>query len=239
MANIVINNLNVTLKQKAGTFHILKDLSVTFKDGKTSVIFGPSGCGKTTLLRAIIGLIDYQGEILFDDMDAKTISIQDKNVSYVSQNLSLFPGMSLFNNIAFPLKSMRISGDEIRRRVYEVAEMLHITPCLSRKPKQVSLGQCQRAAIARALIKRPNFFIFDEPFSALDNETSSMIIQDMKEIFKTFNSTVIFVSHDAREGLTLADEVFVMNEGTMIQNGKPDEIIYSSNPIVEALFKEI
>ena len=239
MPTIKIENINVTFKQKTGTFRILKDLTTSFPSGKTSVIIGSSGCGKTTLLRAIIGLVSYEGKIFFDEMDDSSLTIQDKNISYVSQNLSLFPSLTIFNNIAAPLKSMRISGDEIRRRVYEVAELLKISPCLSRKPNQISLGQRQRAAIARALIKRPNFFIFDEPFSSLDNETSLAIIEDMKEIFAKFNATVIFVSHDVREAMLLADEIYVMHDGTMIEHNTPQEIVFSVNPIVSEFFKEL
>ena len=239
MPTIKIENVNITFKQKTGTFPILKDVSTEFASGKTSVIIGASGCGKTTLLRAIIGLVQYEGKIYIDELDAANLTIQEKNISYVSQNLSLFPNLTIFNNIAAPLKSMRISGDEIRRRVYEVAELLNISPCLSRKPKQISMGQCQRAAIARALIKRPNLFIFDEPFSSLDNETSLSIIEDMKEIFSKFDATVIFVSHDVREAMLLADEIYVMNEGPIIEHNTPQEIIYSVNPIVSEFFKEL
>lgn len=239
MPEVKIENLNAFYKQKSGTFHIINDLNVVFPSGKISVIIGSSGCGKTTLLKSIIGLIDYEGKIFLDDIDANTLTIQEKNISYVSQNLSIFPNLTVFNNIAAPLKSMRISGDEIRQRVFDAAEMLKITPCLTRKPKQISLGQCQRTAIARALIKRPNLYIFDEPFSSLDNETSFEIIQDMKEIFSKFDATVIFISHDVREALMLADEIFVMENGQIIAHDTPEQIVYCSHPDVEKYFKDL
>lgn len=239
MPNIEFQNVNVTFKNKEGTFHILKDVSLKFPDGKVTAIIGQSGCGKTTLVKSILGLIQYEGNILFDDQNLANYTIQERTISYVGQNFALFPNLTIFNNIAMPLKALRISGEEIRRRVYEVAEMLHISECLTRKPKDLSIGQCQRAAIARAIVKKPNAFIFDEPFSNLDEELTEEIIQEMKEIFTKYNSTVIFVCHNLRTALIVADNFVVMDEGKIIATGNQKKMVSSKNPIVKGYFATV
>ena len=236
MPEVKISKLNVIYKDKNGDTTVFKDFDVTFYDGKTNVIVGDSGAGKTTLLRCIIGLLPYEGDIYFDGTNLKPFTIQERNVSYVSQNFSLYPNLSALNNIAMPLKNLRISGDEIRNRVYDVAELLGIKECLSRKPHQLSLGQCQRIAIARALIKRPNVIIFDEPFSSLDQKTASQLIKDLKEIFTKTNLTAIVVSHNAQQSLALADYIFVIKDGKLIESGEPQAVYNSSNSDVHQLF---
>jgi len=236
MPNITFDKVNVTLKTKTGTFEILKDISLVFPDKKITAIIGESGCGKTTLVKTILGIVDYNGDIFFDDMNLKNFTIQERTISYVGQNFALFPNLTAFNNIAMPLKALRISGEEVRRRVRETAEMMKISECLTRKPKDLSIGQCQRVAIARSLVKKPNAFIFDEPFSALDDETSTDIFEEMKKIFSLNESTVLFVCHDIRTALLIADYFVVMDDGKIIESGDKEKMIKSKNSIVEKYF---
>ena len=185
MPNIRLENVTVKYKLKKKNYFIATDdVNVIFPDGKISAIIGESGCGKTSILRSVVGLInDYDGEIYFDNQVIKKFAIQDRNVSYVSQMIGLYPNMNVFNNIAFPLKVSHCSEEEIRRRVKEVTDLLHISHCLTRKPKQLSIGQAQRVAIARALVKRSIVYIFDEPFSNLDKELSRELTIELKSIF--------------------------------------------------------
>ena len=164
MSNIKIENLSVTFENKKKSKVVaLDNLSLDIKDNSLNVILGYSGSGKTTLLRAIAGLIDYDGKIYFDGVDALSLTVQERNVSMVTQNYVLYRSMTIFENIAFPLKIAGASKDEIIKRVNDVAIKLDIEHCLSRKPKHLSGGQQQRACLARALVKKPNIYIFDEP----------------------------------------------------------------------------
>ncbi|MGI6713866.1 MAG: ATP-binding cassette domain-containing protein [Bacilli bacterium] len=236
MSGIVLKNVNVTYKTKTEIFNILNNVSVALPKHQVTAIIGASGCGKTTLLKAILGLVDYEGEILFDNTDLRYISVQDRVFSYVSQNFSLFPKLTTFNNIAMPLKALRISGDEVRARVHEVARLMKISECLTRKPKDLSEGQCQRVAIARSLIKKPNAYFFDEPFSALDGQTSANIIQEMKAIFTLYHATVVFVCHDVETALLIGDYFVIMDEGMVVEAGTKEQVIASDNPIVKGFF---
>lgn len=239
MPKIRVKNVNVAFKTKTETFEILKNVNVTFPNKKITAIIGKSGCGKTTLVKSILGLVQYEGDIFFDDANLRNFTVQERSVSYVGQNFSLFPNLTAFNNIALPLKALRISGEEVRRRVFEIGELLGIRDCLTRKPKDLSIGQCQRVAIGRALIKRPNAYLFDEPFSALDNETSMDIFEEMKDIFKVNEGTVLFVCHDIRTALLIADYFVVMDEGTVIESGNKEKMINSENPIVQGYFATV
>lgn len=226
MPEIKIENLNFSYGKKKKDFHlILNDINTVFLDNKINVILGPSGCGKTTLLKAILGLITFKGNVYFDGININALSIKERNVSYANQNITLFQHLSAFENIAFPLKVLHASSEEIRERVEEVAKMLHIEQCLSRRPNELSLGQCQRVLIAKALIKRPLVAVFDEPFSNLDEQVANEIILELKPLFQKFNTTVIFVSHDAKQAYKLADKMYVMNEGRIIDEGTPKEML--------------
>lgn len=217
----------------------LNGFSASFGNGSFNCILGPSGCGKTTLLKSIIGTVDYQGSITIGGVEAKDISIKDKNIAYVSQDFALYPHMAIFNNIAFPLTLTSASTEEIRRRVREVAEMLGISFLLGRKPKHLSIGQQQRVALARAIIKRPDIYIFDEPFSNLDKETSSKIRIDLKKIVTDLGATCIFVTHDVQEAMALGDELFIMKDGKLVCSGKPIDLINSEDENVKPFFAGI
>ncbi len=215
---------NLKLEYKKGNIMALDDISFTVDDNDFLVVVGPSGCGKTSLLKVILGLLDYPGEILIEGLDESKIKIQDRNITYISQSYSLYPNMTVFENIAFPLKIKKVAIDEIRRRVKEVAEILEIEFLLSRKPRQLSGGQQQKVAIAKALIKDPSLCLFDEPFSNLDNRTRIELRHLLLKLHQQLEYTFIFVTHDQTEAMALANKLIVMNQGKIEQIGPPLEV---------------
>lgn len=226
MKKLVIENLNVSYKSKKQKVTVLKDFSMSLNTGEFVIILGPSGCGKTTLLKAITGSIDIDsGNIELGGIDAQRLSISSRNLAYVSQSFFTYGFMSVYNNIALPLKAAKVPLEEIERRVNEVASLLKIDYLLSRKPKQLSGGQQQKVAIARALIKKPDIYLFDEPFSNLDIAVRAELKHYLKLIKKQYNATMIFVTHDISDALDLADRIIVLGNNTIIQEGTPKEII--------------
>ena len=240
MANIKIENLTAKYKNKNKYDVVAIDnLSLELKDSSLNVIVGYSGCGKTTLLRCIAGLMDYEGYIYFNNVDVIGLPASKRNISMVTQNYILYRTMTIFENIAFPLKIAGASKEEIIERVNSVAKKLEIEHCLTRKPKHLSGGQQQRVALARALIKKPDLYLFDEPLSNLDvpKRTEARLL--IKKIIQENNATAIYVTHDLKEALALADHLIVMNKGKIEIEGKPMDIYNSNNPIVESLKGEI
>lgn len=240
MATITFKDIKLGYKVKRQQYNVVsEDLNVSFPSSKISVIIGESGCGKTSILRAIAGLLlPIEGSIKFDDVDVTQYSPADRNLSYVSQMIGLYTNLSVFNNIAFPLKVSHATSDEIRERVLEVADMMQISHCLSRKPRELSIGQAQRVAIARAIVKRSIVYLLDEPFSNLDKSLSSQLTMELKQIFTRLNATVVFVSHDISEALTIADKVYVMHGGTFIYQGTPDGILKSKDERIIKLLQQ-
>lgn len=235
MPELELKNVCVYYESKKRTITALNDFSATFKDG-INVIIGCSGCGKTTLLRTIAGLTYCdEGQILLDGCDITDMEIRDRKVAYVSQEYVLYPQYTVFDNIAFPLRQMRASKDEIVRRVKEIAELTDLTACLLRKPRHISGGQQQRAALARALVKQPTVCLLDEPFSNVDEQARLKSAEWIKSTFHALGCTAIYVTHNVREALALADTLFVMDEGRLELCGTPVEVAESNNPLVRAL----
>ena len=234
MSSVTFKHAQLGYKEKRKSFNVVVDnLNITIPGEKISVIIGESGSGKTTILRAVAGLIPLEkGELFFDDVLVNDYDPASRNVSYVSQMIGLYPNLTVFNNIAFPLKVSHTPSDEIRERVYEVADMLKITHCLTRKPKELSIGQAQRVAIARAIVKRANVYLFDEPFSNLNKDLSRELTVELKKLLSTLRATALFISHDISEALSIADHVFVMHEGKIIFDDEPQKIIKSKNKVI-------
>lgn len=201
--------------------------NVSFKveEGEFVVLIGPSGSGKTTLLRSIIDLIDYtSGEILFEGEPLQNTKLSTRNIAYICQECNLMTHMTVFDNIAFPLRNMNTNQEEIKARVNEIADITGITPLLTRKPRSLSGGQLQKVEIARALIKNPRLMLFDEPFSNLDQANKMKMRAFLKEMHKKFGMTVVFVTHDLNDAFNLADKIVVINEGEIAQIGSPSHI---------------
>lgn len=238
MPQIMLKNVSCFYKNKNEVVKALDDVTTFFESGKINTIVGESGGGKTTLIRCVAGLNEYDGDIYFDNALINHYKAKDRNISYVSQDYALYPHMSVFQNIAFPLTFTSATNAEIRKRVEDVAKLLDISLLLSRKPKQISIGQAQRVAIARAIVKRPNIYLLDEIFSNLDEKNKFAIRSDLRRIFNELQATVIFVTHDLKEALAISDKIFVISNGKIVEAGTPREIINSTNPLVSSFFKK-
>lgn len=242
MPDIIVQDLRFSYPKR---FHhsaqaALKGFSATFLSNKVNVILGASGSGKSTLLRILLGLEDdYDGGIAFGEKNADDIKAKDRNIGYVPQEISLHPRMTIFQNIAFPLMNLHAPGEEIRERVEEVAELMGIAELLVRKPKELSVGQNQRAAIAKALIRNPKYLFFDEPFSHLDKERAEGMQRDIKPILNSRNITSLYVTHNVTDALLWGDYIFVMEDGKLLSKGTPGEVFESKDPAVQGYFQEL
>ena len=235
MSVIEAREVSVYFENKKRTITALDRFSAVFEEGM-NVIVGYSGCGKTTLLRTIAGLTDCdEGQILLDGDDITDLPSRDRNFAYVSQEYVLYPQYTVFDNIAFPLRCVGAGREEIIRRVKEVAELTDLTACLTRKPKHISGGQQQRVAIARALVKRPAVCLMDEPFSNIDEQTRSGTAGWIKDTFRSVGCTAVYVTHDFREALALADTLYVMDEGRPVLVGPPEKVYESDHAVVRAM----
>lgn len=236
MPKIIFKDLKVKYKNKDKTEIIVLDgFNCELEDSSFNVVIGFSGCGKTTLLRAVAGLIDYEGEIYFDNTEISKLTTQERNVSFVSQEYVLYPHLTIFDNIAMPLLIARAPREEIIDRVKEIANYLGISHCLTRKPKHLSGGQQQKVALARAIIKRPQLYLFDEPLSNFDAQARSEARLMIKKAVKDYHMTAIYVTHDLQEAMSLADKIIVINDGKVEISGTPEEVYESNNKIVKQL----
>ncbi|MEO5758600.1 MAG: ABC transporter ATP-binding protein [Mesorhizobium sp.] len=208
-----------------GAVQVIKDLNLKISDNEFIVLLGQSGCGKTTTLRAIAGLetID-EGDILIDGKPIQHLKAADRDIAMVFQSFSLYPHMSVYENIAFPLRATRKSKAEIDQEVRSVAKTLQISELLDRKPSALSGGDMQRVAIGRALVRRPKAMLMDEPIGALDAKLREEMRAEIKRLHIKQGSTTIYVTHDQIEAMSLADRIVIMHEGVLQQVGSPDEV---------------
>ncbi len=218
MASIKLDNVNKWFDDK----HIIKDVSLDIKSGSFSVLVGPSGCGKSTLLRMIAGLEDINsGTVSIDGRIVNDLVPKHRSVAMVFQSYALFPYMTVFENIAFGLTIEKRPKDEIKERVFETAKILQIEELLKRKPKQLSGGQKQRVAIGRAIIRQPKVFLFDEPLSNLDASLRVQMRVEIARLHDQIGATMVYVTHDQTEAMTMADEIVVLDKGEVSQIGPP------------------
>ena len=202
-------------------------LSLDIGDGEFVVLVGPSGCGKSTLLRMLAGLEAITaGEILVDGEVVNQVHPRDRDVAMVFQNYALYPHMTVFANIAFPLRQARVPSAEVTRRVTEVAETLELTEHLKRRPAALSGGQRQRVAIGRAIVRQPKAFLLDEPLSNLDAKLRVQMRGELAQLHATLGVTTVFVTHDQTEAMTLGERVAVLNDGELRQVGTPQELYH-------------
>src|SRR5262245_3775098 len=203
----------------------LSGVSFEVGDHEVVTVVGPSGCGKSTLLRIIAGLdAPTSGRILIDGNPMEGVAARDRNVAMVFQSYALYPHMTCRENLALSLKLNGISKSEIERRVRETAELLEIAELLPKRPRELSGGQRQRVAVGRALIRDPRVFLFDEPLSNLDAQVRERVRHELKDLFTRLRATVIYVTHDQTEAMSLADRVVVLDHGEVQQIGTPAEL---------------
>src|SRR5262245_12619429 len=202
------------VSRRFGNAIALDDVSLEIRDQEVVTIVGPSGCGKSTLLRIIAGLEQpTSGRVWIDDRDVTDVPTRSRNLAMVFQSYALYPHMTCYENLALNLRIKKVAKDEIDRRVQETARTLDIQDLLQKRPKQLSGGQRQRVAVGRALIRNPRAFLFDEPLSNLDALLRERVRHELKELFEKVQATVVYVTHDQIEALTLANRVVVMNKG--------------------------
>jgi multiple sugar transport system ATP-binding protein len=200
----------------------IDDVSFTVHDKEFMVLVGPSGCGKSTLLRMIAGLEDItEGELTIDGIRVNEKDPQDRDLAMVFQNYALYPHMTVYENMAFGLRLKRYSKKEIKDRVLQTAALLELEEELHRKPKSLSGGQRQRVAIGRAIIRRPKVFLFDEPLSNLDAKLRSQMRIELQKLHREINATMIYVTHDQVEAMTLGNRIAVLNKGKLMQLDTP------------------
>jgi multiple sugar transport system ATP-binding protein len=211
--------------KRFGTTEVLKGIDLEIADGEFVVFVGPSGCGKSTLLRTIAGLEEASGgEIAIGGRGVNALSPSDRGIAMVFQSYALYPHMSVYENMAFGLKLAKADKAEIDRRVRAAAETLNITEYLDRKPKALSGGQRQRVAIGRAIVREPQVFLFDEPLSNLDAALRVRMRYEFASLHERLKTTMIYVTHDQVEAMTLADRIVVLNAGIIEQVGAPMEL---------------
>ncbi len=203
----------------------VRDFDLSIQDKEFVVLVGPSGCGKTTTLRMIAGLEDItSGKIFIGDRLVNRIPARDRNIAMVFQNYALYPHMTVYENMAFGLEMRKTPKEEIRRRVQEAAEILGIGELLHRKPKQLSGGQRQRVALGRAIVRKPQVFLFDEPLSNLDAKLRVQTRLELKKLHSRLSTTAVYVTHDQVEAMTMGDRIVVMKDGLIQQVGSPLEL---------------
>ena len=211
--------------KRFGDAEVIPPLDLTIEDGEFTVFVGPSGCGKSTLLRLIAGLEDItEGQIIIDGNDATKLPPAKRGLAMVFQSYALYPHMSVRKNIAFPMKMAGMDQTEQDLRIAKAAEALNLTDYLDRKPGQLSGGQRQRVAIGRAIVREPSAFLFDEPLSNLDAALRVGMRLEISELHKRLNTTMIYVTHDQVEAMTMADKIVVLRAGNIEQVGSPLEL---------------
>ncbi len=211
--------------KRFGDFVAVRDLNLVLPDREFTVLVGPSGCGKTTSLRMIAGLEEVsQGDLLIRDRRVNDLAPRDRDIAMVFQSYALYPHMNAFENMAFGLRVRRVAKDEIRRRVHGAAKTLGIEELLDRKPAAMSGGQRQRVAMGRAIVREPSVFLFDEPLSNLDAKLRGQMRIELSRLHQRLQTTVVYVTHDQLEAMTLADHIVVMKQGVVLQRGAPRDI---------------
>jgi ABC-type sugar transport system ATPase subunit len=221
MARVTIQNV----EKRFGSLVALADINLVIEDREFVALVGPSGSGKSTLLRIAAGLEKATGgDVQIDGRSMKGVAPKDRDVAMVFQSHALYPHMSVYNNLAFNLRVRGVPRAAIEAKIREVAERLHITELLDRRPRQMSGGQRQRVAIGRALVRDPKVFLFDEPLSSLDAELRVRLRTEIKRLHQELHRTSIYVTHDQVEAMTLADRIVVLRQGRIEQIGSPEEL---------------
>lgn len=221
MTNVVLEHLN----KRFGNVDAVKDLSLEVEDGKFVCFLGPSGCGKTTTLRMIVGLEKPDtGNISIGGKLVNDLDPAERNIAMVFQFYAMYPGATVRENLAFPLEQRKIPKEEIRRRVKETAEILRIDHLLDKVATKLTSGEKQRVAIGRAVVRRPQVYLMDEPLTNLDAGLRAVMRAELKRLQHELKQTMIYVTHDQLEGMTMADKIAIMNQGSVLQYDTPENI---------------
>jgi len=223
MATVTLKNLDkVYSPGKKDAFHAVKGIDLDIRDKEFMVLVGPSGCGKSTTLRMIAGLEEITGGTLqIGPKVMNDVQPKDRGIAMVFQNYALYPHMTVFDNMAFGLKLLKMPRDEIKRRVDDAAEILGLETMLDRKPKALSGGQRQRVAVGRAIVRQPDVFLFDEPLSNLDAKMRVQMRTEISRLHARLDATMIYVTHDQVEAMTMGDRICVMKDGNIMQVAEP------------------
>ena len=225
------------LSKNFGSTEVLRKINLEIDEGNFLVLLGPSGCGKSTLLNIIAGLETInEGNVYIDDYNVSKVEPKDRNIAMVFQSYALYPHMTVYNNMAFGLKLEKLGKTEIDERVYDAAKILQIEELLQRKPRQLSGGQRQRVAIGRAITRKPKVFLFDEPLSNLDAALRVQMRVELAKLHDQLDATMIYVTHDQTEAMTMADKIVVLNEGRVSQSGEPMKLYKSPDNLFVAGF---
>src|SRR5687767_5611115 len=222
MASIEMNNI---VKQYGDGFPAVNDVSLDIAEGEFMILVGPSGCGKSTLLRMIVGLEDItSGDMIIGGTRVNDKAPRERNLSMVFQNYALYPHLTVYENIAFPLRLAKTPEDEVRRRVTEAADVLELHEHLERKPANLSGGQRQRVAMGRAIVRQAEAFLFDEPLSNLDAKLRGQMRTEISRLQRRLGITTVYVTHDQTEAMTLGDRVCALRRGILQQLASPREL---------------
>ena len=213
------------VSKRFGAHDAVRAIDLDIADSECVVLLGPSGCGKTTLLRLLAGLESADaGDIWIGDRRVNDVPPSERDVAMVFQNYALYPHFSVFDNIAFPLRSRRIARDEIDRRVRQAADRVGLADLLARRPAQLSGGQQQRVALARAIVRRPTVYLMDEPLSNLDAQLRLHTRGELKRLHQELGTTMVYVTHDQAEAMTLGSRIAIMRHGVIVQAGSPMDL---------------
>ncbi len=235
MANISLNH--IYKKYDNAEDYSVKDFNLEIEDNEFIVFVGPSGCGKSTTLRMVAGLEEItEGELLIEDVMMNDVAPKDRDIAMVFQNYALYPHMTVFDNMAFGLKLRKMPKDEIKERVEDAAELLGLSDLLDRKPAALSGGQRQRVALGRAVVRDPKVFLMDEPLSNLDAKLRVHMRTEIAKLHERLKTTMIYVTHDQTEAMTLADRIVIMDAGIIQQVGSPFEVYNSPDNAFVASF---
>ncbi|MBZ4672108.1 MAG: sugar transporter ATP-binding protein [Deferribacteraceae bacterium] len=233
MANVILKDV----VKKYGNLEVVHGINLEVKDKEFVVLVGPSGCGKSTVLRMIAGLEEISsGTIEINNKVVNNLAPKDRDVAMVFQNYALYPHMNVYKNMAFGLKLRKMPKDEIDKRVNEAAEILELKELLHRKPHELSGGQRQRVAMGRAIVRRPAVYLFDEPLSNLDAKLRTQMRLEIKQLHQKVQNTIIYVTHDQIEAMTLADRIVIMRNGYIEQVGTPLDIFQNPANVFVAGF---
>ncbi|MBU2493782.1 MAG: sn-glycerol-3-phosphate ABC transporter ATP-binding protein UgpC [Bacteroidetes bacterium] len=227
MAHVELKNVS---KVYSGKTRVVKNVNIEVNDHEFVVLVGPSGCGKSTTLRMVAGLEEVtEGEILIDGVVVNNVEPKDRDIAMVFQNYALYPHMTVFENMAFGLKLRKYPKEEINSRVNEAARILDLEQYLNRKPKALSGGQRQRVAVGRAIVRKPKVFLFDEPLSNLDAKLRVQMRTEISKLHNKLNATIIYVTHDQIEAMTMGSKIVLMKDGEIQQIGPPLDLY--NNPV--------